>query len=333
MVNLGVDVGKATLVAATWQEGRGTVLGDFPNTLAGFTALAAVVPPGQPVQLVIEPTGGYELALAAWAAQQGWTVCRPNPRQVRDWAKGRGRRAKTDRQDALLLAHYGADCQPPAWTALPSEVSELESLLRRRDDLEGLLRQERNRLQQLGARPGVAKAVPPSLKKVIGALEEALAEVEEAIAAHQRQHPGIATAVRRLQSVPGVGKRNSLWLVVVLFRWSTLTNGKGDAKGLTAFLGLDPTPHESGTSVRGPTPISRMGLAQVRRLLFLGALGGVRGANPLRDFYQRLVGRNKPKVVALVAAARKILCWCWAVFQHETTFDPAKAAPKPVATP
>lgn len=333
MVNLGVDVGKTTLVAANWQDGTGTVLGSFPNALEGFTALAAALPAGQPVRLTIEPTGGYELALAAWAAERGWTVCRPNPRQVRDWAKGRGRRAKTDRQDALLLAQYGAECEPPAWTALPSEVSELESLLRRRDDLEGLLRQERNRRQQLTARPGVAKAVPPSLDKVIGALEDALAEVEAAIAAHQRQYRVIGEAVRRVQSVPGVGARNSLWLVVVLYRWKTLTDGQGDAKGLTAFLGLDPTPHESGTSVRGATSISRMGLATVRRLLFMGALGGVRGKNPLREFYQRLVGRGKPKVVALVAAARKILCWSWAVFQHETTFDPVKATPKAAPTP
>lgn len=121
--------------------------------------------------------------------------------------------------------------------------------------------------------------------------------------------------------------------MVVLYRWSTLTNGQGDAKGLTAFLGLDPTPHESGTSVRGPTPISRMGLAQVRRLLFLGALGGVRGKNPLQAFYQRLVGRGKPKVVALVAAARKILCWSWAVFQHQTTFDPTKVTRTAALTP
>lgn len=195
MLNLGVDVGKATLVAATWQDRTGTVLGSFPNALVGFTALAAALPDGQPVRLIIEPTGGYELALAAWAAERGWTVCRPNPRRLRDWAKGRGRRAKTDRQDALLLAQYGADCQPPAWTAVPSEVSELESLLRRRDDLEGLLRQEHNRLQQLSGRPGVAKAVAPSLKKVIEALEEALAEVEEAITAHQKQHQAIARAV------------------------------------------------------------------------------------------------------------------------------------------
>jgi transposase len=118
-----------------------------------------------------------------------------------------------------------------------------------------------------------------------------------------------------------------------MYRWHSLTAGQGDAKGLTAMVGLDPTLHESGTSVRGPRSISRQGQAQLRRLLFLGALGGVRGKNPLREFYQRLVGRGKPKVVALVAAARKILCWAWAVFQQKTTFDPAKVTPKLVPAP
>jgi transposase len=331
---LGVDVGKTTLVAAIWQDEQGSVLGSFANTPDGFAALAAALPAGTtPLRLVLEPTGGYELALANWAQAQDWTVCRPNPRQVRDWAKGLGRRVKTDRQDALLLARYGAACNPAAWVALPAEVSELESLLRRRDDLEQLLRQERNRQQQLVGRPGVSKAVPPSLKKVIDALEEALAEVEAALTAQQRQHASLDEAVRRVQTVPGIGKRNSLWLVVVLYRWQTLTGGSGTAKGLTAFLGLDPTRHESGTSVRGPRSISRMGMAQVRRLLFLGALGGVRGKNPLRTFYQRLVEARKPKVVALVAAARKILCWAWAVFQHQTTFDPAKVAAKLAGAP
>jgi transposase len=331
---LGVDVGQAELVAAVWEGGPGRVLGTFPNTLDGFLALRTAFGSTAPLRLVLEPTGGYELALAAWAVEQGWVVCRPNPRQVRDWAKSQGRRAKTDRQDALLLAHYGAEHDLPAWTALPSEVEELESLLRRRDDVEQLLRQERNRQQQLAQRPRVARAVPPSLNKVIGALEEALRELDEAIAAHQQQHPALAEAVQRVRTVPGVGERNSLWLVVVLYRWQVLTGGKGDAKGLTAFVGLDPTVHESGKSVRGPRTISRMGMAQVRRLLFMGALGGVRGKgnNPLRDFHQRLIAAHKPKVVAYVAAARKILCWAWAVFQHQTTFDPAKAAAKAAAT-
>ncbi len=70
---------------------------------------------------------------------------------------------------------------------------------------------------------------------------------------------------------------------MVRYRWQTLTNGKGETKGVTAHVGLDPTVYESGTSVRGPRTISRTGMAQVRRLLFLGAVGGVRGKGDNSD--------------------------------------------------
>ena len=53
----------------------------------------------------------------------------------------------------------------------------------------------------------------------------------------------------------------------------------------------------------------------------MSALGGIKGNNPLRIFYKRLVGRGKPKKVALVASARKILVWSWAVFRTNTLFD------------
>lgn len=88
-----------------------------------------------------------------------------------------------------------------------------------------------------------------------------------------------------------------------------------------AYAGLDPQPYESGTSVRGRASISRMGDRQIHHQSFMGALGGVRGNGPLRAFYRRLVARGKPKLLALVAAARKILAWAWAVFHHQTAFN------------
>jgi transposase len=66
-----------------------------------------------------------------------------------------------------------------------------------------------------------------------------------------------------------------------------------------------------------------MGNAEVRRLLYMGALGALRGHNPLHDFYDRLVGRGKAKKLALVAASRKLLTWAWAIFAAETDWNPA----------
>jgi transposase len=333
-VCLGVDIAKATFAAALWEAGRGRSLGEFANTPAGFEQLrqrvcqALPAGPAASVHLTLEPTGGYELGLAGFALAQGWRVSLPNPRHVRDFAKGLGQRAKTDKQDALLLARYGAERQPPPWAPLPLAVSALESLLQRRGELEQMLRQERSRQQGLAARPGVAPRVLPNVEQVIEALETALEQVEAAVQEHLQQQPELAEQARQLRAVPGVGAQSVLPLLVLLHRWHALTGGAGTAKKLTAYAGLDPLTHQSGTSVRGRETISRMGDRQMRARLYMCALGGVKGKNALREYYQRLVGRGKAKKVALVAASRKILIWAWAVFRDHVSFQAEKALPQ-----
>jgi transposase len=327
-VHLGVDIAKASFEAALWGKSGSQNLGLFPNTEVGFAQLAQAIEQategleGTALHLVLEPTGGYELGLALWARQQGWEVSRPNPRHVRDFARGLGKRAKTDRIDALTLARYGAERQPPRWAPLPSEVSELESLLERQRELEGMLGQEQRRQQALTGRPGVAGYVPKTHQQMIETLEQTLEALGKEIQGHLKQHPHLKEAAKRLEKVPGVGKRNVLWLLVLMVRWDTRTQGAGSAKSLVAFAGLDPITHESGTSVRGRRCISRQGDRRLRALLYMSALGAIRGKNELQRFYQGLVGRGKAKKAALVAASRKILVWAWAVYRDQADFRP-----------
>ena len=205
---------------------------------------------------------------------------------------------------------------------LPSEVSELDSLLKRRRDLEQMVQQEANRLEELSGRPGIADPVLESLRQVQQALQEALRQVEEAIAAHLRQHSHLHQASKRLLTLPGIGPKIVLPLLVLLYRWQTLTDGAGSAKGLTAMVGLDPKTHVSGRTVFRHPAISKMGNAEMRRLLYMGALSAVHGHNPLHLFYERLVGRGKARKLAVVAAARKMLTWAWVIFSRQTTWNP-----------
>lgn len=329
---VGVDVSQAHLdVAVHTSQGETMVLGRYPNTPEGWEDLARALAPlrsqeeASTVHLVMEPTGGYEQPLARFALQQGWRVSLPNPRQVRDWARGKGRRAKTDRVDAQVLAAYGAEVTPPAWQPLPVEVAQLEEMLQRQEDLRAMLRQEQNRRHALQAQGTYSGPAAASLEQHIAFLEEALQKLEEEIERHLEQHPELKQQVTSLRQVPGIGPRNVYYILVWLYRWGTLTEYQGHYKGLTAYIGLDPVPYESGHSVHRRPTISREGNRLIRRYLFLGALGGVRGRNPLRVFYERLVGRGKPKMVALIAAARKILVWAWAVFRDQSTFDPQRA--------
>jgi transposase len=328
----GVDMSKASFVGAVWVAGQAVELGEFTNHREGFVGLQQALQThlrqqgASQIHLVVEPTGGYELGLVAFAYEQGWAVSLPNPRQVREWAKGMGKRAKTDRVDAKVLAQFAAQRQPPTQPPLAAEVTELDNLLERRNDLETMLRQEQNRLGELTNRPGVPPSVLTNLEQVIQALEQALQEMEAAIQQQLKTYAYLDEHRQRLLTIPGIGPKTVLPLLVLLLRWHTLTEGQGTDKGLTALVGLDPKPHDSGKSVYHRPTISKMGNAEIRRLLYMGALGALRGHNPLHDFYDRLVGRGKAKKLALVAASRKLLTWAWAIFATGTVWNPALSA-------
>src|SRR5258706_14708600 len=115
-----------------------------------------------------------------------------------------------------MLAHNGAETDPPHGHPLPAEATQLELLLRQREALERLLRKEKNRRQALGKRPGVPEAIGRSLERVIGALEQELAELEQALKRHIRQYGELGRLAKRLRTVSGVGAKNVLWMVVVL---------------------------------------------------------------------------------------------------------------------
>lgn len=321
---IGIDIAKDSFIAAEWEQAPGKVLGKFANTTAGYEALRTTIGDAGELAVVMEATGGYELGLVVFAYERGWQVCLPNPKLVRKWAEGIGRRAKTDNQDALLLARFGVEQRPTGQEQLPAIIQELDDLLRRREDLDKLLRSERNRLLNYRQRPQPIAAVLTSLESNVAHFEAELAAIEQAIDELIHRDPDVKATVKRLRTVPGIGPKNALSLLVIYHRWLARAGEDADAKGLVAFVGLDPQPFESGRTVHKRATISKMGNHSCRRLLYMGALGGLRADSPLRHFYKRLVGRGKAKRLALVATARKILLWGWAVFIHRTPFDSSR---------
>ena len=223
-----------------WNGGHAVRLGTFHQTADGWVAVrnaltalqssaravadagqggerptvepgAGAEPIAEPIAIVLEPTGGYALAFALWARQQpGWQAHRPHPARVRAWARRPGGRAKTDRQDALLLARFGASAQPalPVWRPRASEVSELEQLLRRRDEVkdgdevkEGLER-ARRRHEQLGVRPDASTTVRASVERLLKTLQDELADLERAWSAPGARHCRASAA-----ACPAFGKQ------------------------------------------------------------------------------------------------------------------------------
>lgn len=294
-VSVGVDVSKATLdvqVRPTDAQWRAA------NDDDGIRDLVAQLRALVPAQIVIEATGGYELAVVGALAAAGLPVVVVNPRAVRDFARATGQLAKTDQLDAGILARFAEQVRPAIRPLADAEHQELEALLTRRRQLIEMLTAEKNRLQQVFVVRGAR--VKKSLTAHIAYLTRELGRADADLAALVRHSPIWRERDALLQSAPGVGPVLSLTLLAALPELGTL-----DRKAIAALVGVAPLNRDSGV-FRGKRMIHG-GRAPVRTALYMGALVATRYNPVIRAFYHRLLAAGKPKKVALTACMRKLL--------------------------
>ncbi|WP_284292223.1 IS110 family transposase, partial [Piscinibacter gummiphilus] len=144
---LGIDIAKDWLDVA-WLSGQTLRIDYTDEAVAGLTERLLADPPSL---VVMEATGGLETAVASALAAAGLPVAVVNPRQVRDYAKARGRLAKTDRIDALILAAFAAAIRPQVRELPDEHTRALGELLARRRQLVEMRVQEKLRIQRASA--------------------------------------------------------------------------------------------------------------------------------------------------------------------------------------
>lgn len=203
---VGIDVSKDRLDIASLGDGA---LAPFHVTRdeKGLTELTHKLSPLNIELIVLEATGGYERAVAASLASAKLPVAVVNPRQVRDFARAKGKLAKTDGIDAIVLAHF-AEAVKPQVQALPDALSlQLDAMLTRRAQLVQMLAAEKNRQGSVLVmrNPVRTKKVEKSLDTHIKALEKLIADLEKDIDDIIKNSPVWRENEDLLRSVPGIG--------------------------------------------------------------------------------------------------------------------------------
>ncbi|GHO57688.1 IS110 family transposase [Ktedonobacter robiniae] len=112
--------------------------------------------------VVMEATGIYWLALAAFLARLGYAVSIVNPAQAHHFAKALLKRAKTDAIDAQTLTQLAALLQPDAWTPPPAIYEELEQRLTQRESLLVMRGRVRNQRACSPTQSGRGSPRPPT---------------------------------------------------------------------------------------------------------------------------------------------------------------------------
>src|ERR1700738_1237730 len=267
---VGIDVAKAQLEVFIWPGGETF---SVANDEVGIGALRRQLEPADFV--ILEATGGLEMPVASALAAAGIAVAIVNPRQVRDFARATGRLAKTDRLDAEVLARFGEAVRPEARPLANEQAQALEALVTRRRQLVEMLTAEKNR------RASAPKVSYRSIDEHIRWLEKRLSGLDDELAELIRDTPLWRERDELLRSVPGVGKVLSSTLLAQLPELGMLNR-----KQIAALAGLAPFNRDSG-KLRGSRCIWG-GRAQVRRVLYMATVAGVRSNPAIKTFYLRL---------------------------------------------
>ena len=318
---IGIDVSKEKLDCA-WPREEGKLKTKvFSNAIAGWQELIewSLKNTGLEIEqlhFVMEATGIYHEQLATSLYDAGAKVSVVNPAQVKLYAQGLGVRTKNDKKDSVVLARYGLKETPKLWQPEPLEIHTLKALIARLDGIEKDLQREKNR-QEKALISKAPEEVINSLSQMIELLETEQQRLDGLIDEHINKYEKLKENKALLESIPGVGK-------VIATRMLMIIGSRQfeSASQCSAYLGLVPVQHESGSSIRGRSRLSKAGNPVIRAKLYMATVVATRYNPDIKAQYERLTSKGKSKMSALGAAMRKLVQICFGVLKHQQPYQP-----------
>jgi transposase len=288
----GIDVGQRFLDIGLAPSGRTFRV---PNAADGITAIVKRLTQAGVGRVVLEAIGPYAQRLIAALSVAGFEVGVVNPRRIKAFRDAEGRRAKTDRLDARLIARF-ALAMTDAIRPLPSaDQLALRALSTRRRQLTEMIAMEKTRLKQ-AAEP----LLLDSHRATIADLTHQCALIEAELARRIAGDDELARTLKILKSIPGIGERVATVLVTDLPEL-----GRSDRKAIASLAGLAPHISQSGNAP--PRAAIAGGRPCVRTALYMAALVASRHNPQMKTAYLSLREQGKPAKVALIAVARRLL--------------------------
>jgi len=289
---VGIDVSKDRLDVHVLPQGEAF---SVERNGKGLGELVERLKPFAPNLVAVEATGGFETTTAAAVAGAGLPLVVINPAQIRHYAQALGKRAKTDAIDAKVIARFAADVKPDVRPMADEAARFLSDLITRRRQIVEMLQAERQREKRVTVR-----RLRKSIERLVRALEKELTELDSDIDDTLRASPAWREKEDLLASVPGVGPQTARTLIADLPELGTL-----DRKKIASLAGLAPYTRQSGRW-KGKSMIAG-GRKAVRCALFMAAMVAARHNPVLKLFRDHLIAAGKPKMVAIIAVARKLL--------------------------
>lgn len=298
---IGIDVSKNWFDMAVVGGTATKATRKFDNNASGIASFIACAKEFAQAFVVLEATGGYEMALVRALLLAALPIHRGTPLQVKNFIRSLGQHGKTDACDARALAVYGRERHAglKVFELPASQQQAMNELLMRRADLVQIRAAEASRCQH----PRYLEAVPEvmaSLKALVATLDLQIAAIEAQLQIRLDASPDLQARIDAMMTQKGVGQKTALILQTFMPELGSL-----DRRRVASLAGCAPHPRDSGKhqGYRGVFG----GRGAVKRALFMAAMSARRHDPELRAFFEALIARGKKKMVAMVALMRKII--------------------------
>ncbi|MEF1251290.1 IS110 family transposase [Vibrio owensii] len=290
-INIGVDTGKSQLDIYIRPL---DVFFTVPNNEKGIKQALATIKKHNPQRIVIEATGRLEMPFVLACTEAKLPIVRANPVHIKRFAGAIGRRAKNDRLDAQLIAHYGEAIKPDLTAIKAKNIRLMSDLVIRRNQLLAMQTMEKNRIQIL------PKHLHSTMTPILTAIKNQVSKIENKLVKLIEDCPEYQTKNTLLQSVPGIGNIAAASIISNVPELGYITN-----KQAASLIGVAPITRESGR-YKGKRVIQG-GRAQVRTVLYMAMMSAMQCNPVFKDTYARLLEAGKPKKVAIIACVRKMV--------------------------
>ena len=285
----------------------------FKNNPIGFKKF--IKPLDIDSHCVMEATGYYHYQLAYYLLESGIKVSVENPLAVKRFIQMKLSKIKTDKSDSKLICEYAKQVELKLWKGNSKHQTECLQMTRLLSVYTKQSTMLKNKLHGESVLGNPSKAVVSSLKRSLKQVQKEIKTLEEKLMILVKQvHQDV---LARLKSIPGIGNKTALMLVVLTDGFERFTSGSE----LCSYAGLTPVIRKSGSSVNGRSRISKIGNQKLRNLLFMCSFNACKYNKACRDIYERIVAKGKSKKLALIAVCNKLLKQAFAIAKSGLTYD------------
>jgi len=312
---VGVDVSKDKLDISIF-DGKLHIMHQVANDKKAITDFFKKLVSVSDTHVIMEATGIYHVILFSKLIDLGYSVSVVNPLSIKRYSQMKLSRVKTDKADARIIAEYGKNQKPSLSKLPPPDQIAIADKLRAIDSFLTIITMLNNKIHAL-QRSGIGdKSVIKEYNRQINFMRRSIKRLEEQI--DNLVTKNYQESYDLLLKIPGIGPRASSLIIAFFGKYENFET----AKQVVGFVGLNPNPRESGTSVRRSSNISKKGNPYIRKILYEAALAASIYNPDCAELYERLLSKGVHKSKCRLAVAHKMLRQTFGVLKNGRDWIP-----------